>query len=418
MTIKHSHKIFTLSLAVAVGSGSLSAADYLVEGHEAFMNYDFELASELYDKYAKILKTKPDEEGASLLEKFRRQLDIAENSLDNVQKIEVIDRIDVPANDFLSAISLPANAGRFMAKNKVPLKERYNDSDYVFTSGSGDVRMWTEPDEKGVSHIYESTKLVDGSWEIPVSAGGILNDGGTVKNPFMLSDGTTVYFAGNGDSSMGGFDLFVASKDPVSGEYLQPTGVGYPFNSPANEYMLAIDEDNGIGWWVTDRNQIEDKVSVYVFYTNNVRKNYNSDEVDDLVSLAKLDVITLTQNPEKDYDKIIAEINERGKSGEDQIEDSEVLFRLPGGRTVLNISDLHSTTAKRNLTQYLSAENEYKSNQAHLTSLRKKYHAAKDGRVASQALKNQILDLEKKIDWQRDKLKKMQNAVIQAEMKN
>lgn len=418
MTIKHSHKIFTLSLAVAVGSGSLSAADYLVEGHEAFMNYDFELASELYDKYAKILKTKPDEEGASLLEKFRRQLDIAENSLDNVQKIEVIDRIDVPANDFLSAISLPANAGRFMAKNKVPLKERYNDSDYVFISGSGDVRMWTEPDEKGVSHIYESTKLVDGSWEIPVSAGDILNDGGTVKNPFMLSDGTTVYFAGNGDSSMGGFDLFVASKDPVSGEYLQPTGVGYPFNSPANEYMLAIDEDNGIGWWVTDRNQIEDKVSVYVFYTNNVRKNYNSDEVDDLVSLAKLDVITLTQNPEKDYDKIIAEINERGKSGEDQIEDSEVLFRLPGGRTVLNISDLHSTTAKRNLTQYLSAENEYKSNQAHLTSLRKKYHAAKDGRVASQALKNQILDLEKKIDWQRDKLKKMQNAVIQAEMKN
>lgn len=418
MTIKYSNKIFTLSLAVAAGSSALSAADYLAEGHEAFLNYDFELASELYDKYAKILKTKPDEEGASLLEKFRRQLDIAENSLDNVQKIEVIDRIDVPANDFLSAISLPANAGRFMAKNKVPLKERYNDSDYVFTSGSGDVRMWTEPDENDVSHIYESTKLVDGSWEIPVSAGDILNDGGTVKNPFMLSDGTTVYFAGNGDSSMGGFDLFVASKDPVSGEYLQPTGVGYPFNSPANEYMLAIDEDNGIGWWVTDRNQIEDKVSVYVFYTNNVRKNYNSDEVDDLVSLAKLDVITLAQNPEKDYDKIITEINERGKYGADQIEDSEVLFRLPGGRTIRSLSDLLSTAAKRNLTQYLSAKAEYKSNQSHLTSLRKKYHAAKDRRGASQALKNQILDLEKKIDWQRDKLKKMQNAVIQAEMKN
>lgn len=418
MTIKYSNKIFTLSLAVAAGSSALSAADYLAEGHEAFLNYDFELASELYDKYAKILKTKPDEEGASLLEKFRRQLDIAENSLDNVQKIEVIDRIDVPANDFLSAISLPANAGRFMAKNKVPLKERYNDSDYVFTSGSGDVRMWTEPDENDVSHIYESTKLVDGSWEIPVSAGDILNDGGTVKNPFMLSDGTTVYFAGNGDSSMGGFDLFVASKDPVSGEYLQPTGVGYPFNSPANEYMLAIDEDNGIGWWVTDRNQIEDKVSVYVFYTNNVRKNYNSDEVDDLVSLAKLDVITVAQNPEKDYDKIITEINERGKYGADQIEDSEVLFRLPGGRTIRSLSDLLSTAAKRNLTQYLSAKAEYKSNQSHLTSLRKKYHAAKDRRGASQALKNQILDLEKKIDWQRDKLKKMQNAVIQAEMKN
>ncbi len=418
MTIKNSHKIFTLSLAMMAKSGVLSAADYLAEGHEAFMNYDFEMASELYDRYAKTLKTRPDEEGTRLLEKFRRQLEIAENSLDNVQKIEVIDRIDVPAKDFLSAISLPVNAGSFLAKNKVPLKERYNDSDYVFASGSGDVMMWTEPDENGVSHIYESTKLIDGSWEIPVSAGDILNDGGTVKNPFMLSDGTTVYFAGNGDSSMGGFDLFVAIKDPVSGEYLQPTGIGYPFNSPANEYMLAIDEDNGIGWWVTDRNKIEDKVSVYVFYTNDVRKNYNPDEVDDLMALAKLEVITLTQNQDKDYDKIIEGINERGSSRINQIEEDEVLFRLPGGRTVRNLSDLHSTTAKRNLTQYLSAETEYKSNQSHLTSLRKKYHAANGGRKASQALKNQILDLEKKIDWQRDKLKKMRNSIIQAEMKN
>lgn len=414
------HILLPLTLSMSAfgqKKAAAPAADYLAEGHEAFMNYDFELASELYEKYAKVLKNRPDEDGERLLEKFRRQLEIAENSLDNVQKIEVIDRVDLPLQDFLSAISLPANEGRFLAKNKVPVKGHYNDSDFVFSTGSGDVMMWTEQDENGISHLFESTKLVDGSWEPPTIAGDVLNDGGNVRNPFMLSDGVTVYFAGDGDSSMGGYDLFVASKDPATGEYLQPTGVGYPFNSPSNEYMLAIDEDNGIGWWVTDRNEIDGQVSVYVFYTNDVRKNYNPDEVEDLVPLAKLDDISLAQNPETDYEAVISEINGRGVAADGSSEESEILFRLPGGRVVRKMSDLHSSTAKRNLTQYLSAEAEFKANKNQLQALRMKYHAANDGRNASQSLKNQILDLEKKIEWQQDKLKKMSNSIIQAESK-
>ena len=414
------HILLPLTLSMSAfgqKKAAAPAADYLAEGHKAFMNYDFESASELYEKYAKVLKNRPDEEGQQLLEKFQRQLEIAENSLDNVQKIEVIDRIDLPLQDFLSAISLPADEGRFLAKNKVPVKGHYNDSDFVFSTGSGDVMMWTEQDENGISHLFESTKLVDGSWETPTFAGDVLNDGGNVRNPFMLSDGVTVYFSGDGDSSMGGYDLFVASKDPATGEYLQPTGVGYPFNSPANEYMIAIDEDNGIGWWATDRNMIDGQVSVYVFYTNDVRKNYNPDEVEDLVPLAKLDDISLAQNPETDYEAVISEINGRGVAADGSSEESEILFRLPGGRVVRKMSDLHSSTAKRNLTQYLSAEAEFKANKNQLQALRMKYHAANDGRNASQSLKNQILDSEKKIEWQQDKLKKMSNSIIKAESK-
>lgn len=417
MTVQFRY-IFAAAVAFSSAfSASAQSNDFLSEGYDAFLNYDFATASALYEKYAKALAKKPDEEGERTLEKLQRQLEIAESSLDNVQKIEIIQRIDVPVEEFVAAIALPADGPRLLGKDQVPLKERYNNSDYVFATPYGDVRLWTEADADGVSHLYESTRLTDGSWELPVAAGDVLNDGGNIKNPFMLADGTTVYFASDGDGSMGGFDLFVASKDPVTGEYLQPTGVGYPFNSPFNEYMMAIDDENGIGWWVTDRNRVPGKVSVYVFKTNEVRKNYIADEEEDIEALAKVEDIALAQNPEVDYSRIAEEIGERAENAADD-EDSGINFRLPGGRVIRQVADLRSTAAKRSMAQYLNAEAEFDSNLGKLRMLRMKYHKAKGGKGASMALVNQIKDLEKTTDAQREKLKTMRNSIISAELKN
>lgn len=408
-------------MAVAAGLAAtftISAQkDYIAESHEAFLNYDFDLASELLDKYEKILEKKPDAQGEKSLEKMRRQLDIAESSLENVQKIEIIGRLDVPLAEFVASIAMPANSSYLLGRNQVPDKGNVNNSDFVYATPYGDFRLWTTPDETGKSHLVESSRLTDGSWETHIVSGDLLNDGGNVKNPFMLSDGTTLYFASDGEGSMGDYDLFVASKNPSTGEYLQPTGLGYPFNSPFNEYMIAIDDENGIGWWVTDRNQIPGKVSVYIFKTNKVRKNYNSDDEEDIVALAKVEDITLTQNPDTDYDKMMAEIIGRTQAEGAGDEDPGLNFRMPGNRLVREMSDLKSPTARRNLTVYLNAQEEYKSNLEKLSALRKKYNKDKAGRGVSQAVINQIKDLEKVVDTQRDKLKTMRNAVISAELK-
>ena len=84
----------------------IAKGDFLREGRNAFMNYDFDLASEYYDKYARSLKKTPNAPGEELLDKYMRQLEIAENSLENVQQIEIIDRIDVPEEDFFKYIKL------------------------------------------------------------------------------------------------------------------------------------------------------------------------------------------------------------------------------------------------------------------------------------------------------------------------
>ncbi|MDE6637008.1 MAG: hypothetical protein K2K32_02085 [Muribaculaceae bacterium] len=109
------------SLVFLTGS-SAAKADLLSDGHSAFLNYDFQLASELYDKFEKTLKKSPSVAGEELLEKYRQQLEIAENSLENVQKIEIIDRIDVPAADFFKYIKLPENSGKLLNPDALILK--------------------------------------------------------------------------------------------------------------------------------------------------------------------------------------------------------------------------------------------------------------------------------------------------------
>ncbi len=408
-------RLFLGYIAIAAGI-PVAKGDFLRAGRDAFMNYNFELASENYEKYAKSLQKTPNEPGEELLEKYLRQLEIAENSLENVQKIEIIDRIDVPTKDFFKYIKLPATGGKLLDKGTSNLKIKNNQSDFVYTSESGDVMMWSENNENHQEVIVQSERLMDGTWEQPENLGEILNEGGNARNPFLLNDGLTLYFSSNGEGSMGGYDLFIATKDPVTGEYRQPIGLGYPFNSPYDEYMMAIDEDNGIGWWVTNRNQLEGQVSIYIFKTNDVRKNYILEDEDDIISLARIDDISLTQNPDTDYARILKEIDKRNKMTL-ATTSADFIFPMSGGKVAKRLSDFSSSNAKRNMQQYLQALEEHNQLEKKLTELRMQYHKAARNNSNAPSLKNQILDLETKRDWQQERLKKMRNTIISAENK-
>ena len=392
-------------------------ADLLSEGREAFMNYDFELASEKYEKYSNILKKSPNASGKELLDQYLRQLEIAENSLDNVQKIEIIDRIDVPASDYIKYIKLPSTSGKLLNPDISILKNRHNLSDFAYSSEVGDIMMWSENDENQKEVILQSEKLMDGSWEKPISVGDIIKESGNARNPFLMTDGLTLYFSGDGEESMGGYDLFVASKDPVSGEFRQPIGLGYPFNSPYNEFMMAIDEDNGIGWWVTDRNCLDGQVSIYIFKTNEVRKNYVLDEEDDIISLARIDDISVTQDSSTDYVRMLKDIDLRYKKAE-KASSSEFIFPMPGGKVAKNMSDFKSSSAKRGMQQYLQALDEHQELEKKLSTLRRQFHKTDKKKSSASALRNQILDIEKQMEWQSDRLKKMRNTIISSEINN
>jgi len=109
-------------------------------------------------------------------------------------------------------------------------------------------------------------------------------------------DGVTLYFASDGENSIGGYDIFITKYASGSQDFLVPENIGMPFNSPANDYMMVIDEQQRIGWFATDRNQPAGKVMIYKFIPNETKILFRTEDKDLLRRVAQLKVNRKAEN--------------------------------------------------------------------------------------------------------------------------
>jgi hypothetical protein len=95
----------------------------------------------------------------------------------------------------------------------------------------------------GGRDIYRCVKLPNGKWSKALNLGPKINTAQDEDAPFIHPDQHTLFFASKGHKSMGGFDIFFASKDDESGVWSDPTNMGYPLNTPDDDvfYMTSVD---------------------------------------------------------------------------------------------------------------------------------------------------------------------------------
>jgi hypothetical protein len=191
------------------------------------------------------------------------------------QQIVFIDSVIAAKNDFLSSIRLNPESGRLTTYDQFFRSQKHPDG-YVFLNEMGNKCYFSNKDKSNRMKLYTSDKL-GMEWSEPSLIKGI-NEGITEANfPFMMTDGTTFYFAAKGQESIGGYDIFVTRYDSDNGKFLKPENIGMPFNSEANDYMYVIDEASNIGYFVTDRRQPSDTVCVYIFIPPTSRRSYPLD---------------------------------------------------------------------------------------------------------------------------------------------
>lgn len=188
-------------LTEAKKKGAAAANLYL--GRLAFLNYDFETAMDFYDEF-KTYQEKTKTVGAEAVKESERQLTAAENALERVERIVVIDSIALPADIFFKSYKLPPSAGRLLLPFEIPFEEHQGKARMAFVNEGGDYMMWGEPDSVGNVRLVESIRLLDGTWHEPVETPSLLNKGGYADFPFMMSDGVRLYYASTGSDSMGG----------------------------------------------------------------------------------------------------------------------------------------------------------------------------------------------------------------------
>ena len=192
-----------------------------------------------------------------------------ESMLQSTAKVMFIDSVVVDKEQFLQAIPLPSDLGQ--------IKFRPNSSYLLEYQNELDDRKFIADGDTAITLLKTQT-ATGKSWSLAEKLPGLDNKEYLLQNyPFLASDGITLYFSADGPSSMGGRDIFMTSFDSDKGIWLQPQNYGLPFNSPANDYLLVIDDFDSLGWLVTDRRQPEGKVCVYTFVPTSVRQNFEVD---------------------------------------------------------------------------------------------------------------------------------------------
>ena len=263
-----------------------------------FDSYRFEEAGEkLEEEMEKAGKKK---QLTDSLEYYSEKAMMGENMLQATQKVVFVDSFVVDKATFLNAYRLNPSCGTLAtygqvfpndAKASAALK-----STTVYLNEFQDNVIYSYPDREGNDKLTVRNKIGE-KWSTPVQLEELADSGDCQGYPYMLADGTTLYYASKGKSSLGGYDIYVTRYNTDTKKFLKPENIGMPFNSPANDYLYAIDEENRLGWFVSDRYQPEGKVCVYVFIPTESREVYTIDESngEKVRSLARLASIKATQ---------------------------------------------------------------------------------------------------------------------------
>ena len=218
--------------------------------------YRFDEARDMWEGFIELRGSKKGDTSAAeeALRKVRNLLRMQRATED----VQIIDSVVLDKNAFLEAYSLSGESGSIVPYTDF-FKGGENISSTVHINQKGDRIYYSKPANNGLYTIFSQARLIDEWGDEKVLTSDDTND---CNYPYVLSDGVTMYFASNGYGSIGGYDIFVTQYNTNTNSYLDPQQMGMPFNSLANDYMMVIDENKGLGWFVTDRNQDEENVCV------------------------------------------------------------------------------------------------------------------------------------------------------------
>lgn len=351
---------------------------YLAEMN--FENYRFDDAVTYYSHF--LAHTQPDSVLIEQAKKKLKQAELGSRFLRRVEEVEITDSLVVDKSIFLKSFSVPSDLGT-VTQNVFFVDGKQTDI-ISHTTQRGDRTYFSEIDS-GNTNLYTVDKLLN-KWSEKRALDDI-NSSNNENYPFLMLDGITLYFAADGEQSLGGYDIFMTRMKPEDKTFFPPENVGMPFNSPFNDYMMMIDELNKVGWFVSDRYQKPGKVVIYQFVPTLEKEMVRTENIDSLIAIAQLKAL-----PEfKGNNRKIQQHQQR--DNRNQLQSVKSIF-ISNSVIYSDAGDFKSNEARNHYFQSSKLQNELKSVDLELKKLRTNYFYAK--KELKQQLAYKILNLEQR----------------------
>lgn len=264
-------------------------------------SYEFEKAIDYYRRYTL--------NGASnevKVDKIEILVNLCENGSYITQYVynpNIIDAQVVALNEVHKYYSLAPKSGSFV---EVP--------DKLLTEVDKKMNhrpvMFYPSDPKAGSYIYYSsygktatygrdifrTQLLEGNvWSKPESLSDVVNTKFDDDFPYIAPDGITLYFASKGHYGMGGYDIYRTTYDEVTKKWATPENLGFPFNSPFDDFLYVPSEGDTIVAFATSRSTFADSTKVVLIAVNKEQVRRTAESPQQVQEYAALEVATKHQ---------------------------------------------------------------------------------------------------------------------------
>jgi len=160
--------------------------------------------------------------------------------------------------------------GQFLASQKLndTINDGFETAAYYWKSPDGedgDLIFFasSRPGNFGMTDLYFCKKLPNGNWGYPQNMGDKINTKYKEDFPIISPDGKTLYFASQGHSSMGGFDIFKCIWDESEGTWSAPRNMGYPVNTADDNLVITFIEGGRIGYMTAMREEGMGDLDIY-----------------------------------------------------------------------------------------------------------------------------------------------------------
>lgn len=357
--------------------------------------YDFEGAIESLDKYKSSLNK--NSTWLPRTDSIIAECELGLRAVNHVQDVVIIDSLMVPAQNFFSYYKLGHESGHIITPAECGdfVYERSDSTAAVFENLAKDYRLMMLKDEEDDTYNMYSSSYFEGNWNTPEKVESIGGEKYKLAYPFLRTDGETLYFACDTTPGLGGFDIYKTHFNAETDSYYTPVRLGMPFNSPYNDYMLAIDETNQVGWWATDRGAKTGFVCIYLFLFDEEAEYLDGENV----SRGRIDRIEDTWK-EENYADLLQQIM---NATDAPVKEVTLSIPIREGVVYTSINDFKSDRARHAYEVYLRVKEDFDLAKEDLKTLRNDY------RESSQAnrnlLKSQILQKEALVNRLREQLK-------------
>lgn len=384
MRILHSIVSFTALFFTSffgLNGQNLSDNEAFLKANALHNEYRFNDAKAIYDS---ILKVTTDSIQIQQLNKMIIQCENGIGLVEYLYRPNVIAKKNVALSDFYLYYSDLKDSS--WVKNPNPfVNGEHPIYSAIYAPVSHSEYYFAQPDKSGSWNINHST-FNDTTWNAPAMLNEENTSIGDEIFPLVSNDGSKLYFSSNALFGMGGYDIYMCEWDESTNDWGAPTNLGFPFSSPADDFLFMNTSDGNYSIFSSNRDCAKDSITIYVLQFDNLPIREANPSYEDIVECAKLDV-TKSDNESKSADN------------QDNIDEGDELYTK-----YLNV-----------MAQYRELQSEIKKVETEQSENREQYIATEDANILKE-LETKLLDNDLKIFSLQQSLGELSNTIQSIEM--